>query len=59
MAGAVTRSPVAGGGGDCVGFATEALGSRSRSERRAVVTQLGFTCFAVDVSPVCNLTCRN
>ena len=59
MAGVVTRSPVAGGGGGCVVLATEALGSRSRSERRAVVTQLGFTCFAIAFSPVCNLTCRN
>ena len=59
MAGAVTRSPVAGGGGGCVDFVTDASGSRSRSEKRAVGTQLGFTCFAVAVSPVCNLTCRN
>ena len=59
MAGAVTRSPVAGGGGGCVVLATEAFGSRSRSGRRAIVTQLGFTCFAVVVSPVCHLACRN
>ena len=60
MAGAVTRSPVAGGGGGgCVVLATEAVGGRGGGERRAVVTHLGFTCFAVAVSPVCDLTCRN
>ena len=48
----MTRSPVAGGGGGCVVFATEALGIKV--ERRALVSQLGFTCFAVAVSPVCN-----
>ena len=59
MAGAVRRYPVSGGGGGCVGFATGTLRSRSRSEKRAGVTQLVFTCFAVAVSPVCTLTYKN
>ena len=40
MAGAVTRIPVAGGGSDCVGFATEEVEGKGEQVSRSWVSRV-------------------